>query len=189
MRIQALALATALLVACSEDGAGSGLGRLGGTKDSGLDGAEGTVPEASPGSSDAAHDASLVDAARDAYPIDPNGPPPDCILPCVWEVMKRCPGPEPGQACVHDGLSFPGSAGVNCCPMDPPAPEEPVLCADENWVDFGSSVYKDGVRCWWREGTASTLASTAPPTPADWTTTWYVPDAFTTPRAATELPA
>jgi hypothetical protein len=161
----------AILVACSTQDAQ----RASDVLDAAVE-ARSTLPEAEASTNPSPPDGS----GGDAYPIDPNGPPPDCILPCVWEAMKRCPGPAPGQACVNDTLSLQG--GVQCCPVNPPAPEEPVLCGDESWVQHGSiarRVYKDGELCWRRWGEAMHQAPGPPPRAADWTTTWYVPDETT----------
>jgi hypothetical protein len=92
--------------------------------------------------------------------------------------MKRCPGPKPGQACVVDTLSLHGE--VWCCPIDPPVSDEPILCSDTEWFtdSVNGGVFKDGEPCWWRRGRASMVAG-PPPTPLDWTSTWYVRDEVT----------
>jgi hypothetical protein len=167
-----LLISGALLVACSTQDTEPGSDLLDAATEASV-----PLPEAEASTNPSPPDGS----GGDAYPIDPNGPPPDCILPCVWEAMKRCRGPMPGQACVADWASL--QRLIQCCPEAPAASEEPVLCGDDTWVhsvgSLSERIFGDGTLCWRRHGEAMHRAPGPPPRAADWTTTWYVPDETT----------
>jgi hypothetical protein len=75
----------------------AGAGGTGGM--TGTGGAGGTMPDASISDGSTVHDAASswdgshvsfdAGACTDAA-ADPGDPPPDCIAPCVWELMKNC---------------------------------------------------------------------------------------------------